>query len=59
MEKEENAGDLIMDGEPLKKVDHFKYLGSMLSKDGAINKEINRIITWGNVLYNTVSKRSK
>lgn len=45
MEKEENAGDLIMDGEPLKKVDHFKYLGSVLSKDGAINKEINRIIT--------------
>ncbi|KAL1464017.1 hypothetical protein WDU94_003703 [Cyamophila willieti] len=43
-----------MDGESLKKVDNFKYLGSLISKDGAMDKELNRRIQLGSALYSCV-----
>ena len=30
-----------LNGEELKNVDHFKYLGSVIDKDGTINKDVD------------------
>uniref|UniRef100_A0A8D8S2A0 Reverse transcriptase domain-containing protein n=1 Tax=Cacopsylla melanoneura TaxID=428564 RepID=A0A8D8S2A0_9HEMI len=46
-------GDVVMNGTPLKQVDHFKYLGSIISEDGTFDKEINRRIQQGSAFYNT------
>ncbi|KAL1447116.1 hypothetical protein WDU94_005460 [Cyamophila willieti] len=54
MEKTENSDSVLMDGESLKKVDNFKYLGSLISKDGAMDKELNRRIQLGSALYSCV-----
>uniref|UniRef100_A0A8D8PZ72 Uncharacterized protein n=1 Tax=Cacopsylla melanoneura TaxID=428564 RepID=A0A8D8PZ72_9HEMI len=45
-----------MNGTPLKRVevDHFKYLGSIISEDGTFDKEINRRIQQGSAFYNKV-----
>jgi len=34
------SANITMNGEPLEEVDHFKYLGATLSKDGTCNAEI-------------------
>ena len=36
----EGEGDVRMDGCQLKNVDAFKYLGSIVSKDGSIDEEV-------------------
>ena len=42
-----------MNGEPLKTVDKFKYLGSTLTKDGKSEKEIKiRLTTANSALVN-------
>ncbi|KAI5752846.1 hypothetical protein M8J77_021025 [Diaphorina citri] len=47
-------GDIVMSGTTLKKVDHFKYLGSIISEDSPINKEMDRRIQQGSAFYNKV-----
>lgn len=53
MQKQDN-GCVTMYGEPLKKVEQFKYLGSMISNDGTSGKELNRRIQLGSGFYNIV-----
>ena len=32
---------MTLNGEELKNVDHFKYLGSVIDKDGTIDKDVD------------------
>ena len=37
----ENPLPMTLNGEELKHVDHFKYLGSVIDKDGTIDKDVD------------------
>jgi Reverse transcriptase (RNA-dependent DNA polymerase). len=54
MERNNSESSVTMDGQHLKKVDQFKYLGRMISKDGAMDKDINKRIELSSGFYNTV-----
>ena len=41
MSTKENPLPMKVNGEEMKNVDHFKYLGSMIDKDGTIIREVD------------------
>ena len=45
--KHEEEGDVSLDGQVVPKKDTFRYLGSMLQKDGDIDEDVNHRIKAG------------
>ena len=45
--KDESAGDVRLEGNTMKRVDHFKYLGSTVAENGDLDREITHRIQAG------------
>jgi len=50
--REEGRGRIVVDGQELEQVDYFKYLGSILTRDGECTKEIRARIAQAKVAFN-------
>ena len=48
---------VVLDGKPLKTVDEFKYLGSIVDKQGSLSKEITQRIAKASSAFGRLNKR--